>query len=171
MKKKKIITITTKLFQLKIFWNGMYVSLQIGVLIGLLAIRLFSQQETVHRFCLLALIIDILAIFIGSLSRASIKSEDGVLLNTSTQTSDYQEKETMDVEVKHMKSAEKSNTKSKTVTTSNAVIHNKVGAPVTTPESAKEEINSEPQKTEEKSMKPVEEFTEEDWENLFNGDM
>ena len=76
MKKRKLVTITTGMFELTLFWNGLYVSLQATVFLGLLAILLFSQKTATKRMCLVFLLIDIVAMLFVLLNGISVVVED-----------------------------------------------------------------------------------------------
>ena len=76
MKKRKLVTITTGMFELTLFWNGLYVSLQATIFLGLLAILLFAQKTATKRMCLILLLLDLAAMLFVLLNGISIVVED-----------------------------------------------------------------------------------------------
>lgn len=164
MKDKKTINITTSLFKLTVFWNGMYVYAQVAILIGLLLVRLFARQDTVKSFCLVAFLGDLLVVAYILFKDAKVSIEDGHI--------DTADKEQLDITVEHTKSMKNKGVAPK----KEAVIHNKVGTPNPTPVTpapepvpAVEPVAQKPD-VHESTIKNLDDLSAEDWENLFSGD-
>lgn len=98
MKKKKLVTITTGMFELTLFWNGLYVSLQATIFLGLLAILLFAQKAATRRMCVVFLLLDLAVMLFVLLNGISVVVED-YDENTSPK------KETLDIDVSSSDSA------------------------------------------------------------------
>lgn len=165
MKKRKTITISTNLFELKIHWNGVAVSAQIGLLIGLFLVRIIARNVVVQKMCFIFFLIDMFVIIFMLISGASISIEDaGESKNAKV------EKSSLDVSVDHTHK-EESPAPGKAKAKSKGEIHNKV--PIPNPQPVKTESTATPQPVEpvSKSNTPVKNFadmTEEDWDKIFN---
>lgn len=198
MKKKKLVTITTGMFELTLFWNGLYVSLQATILLGLLAILLFAQKTATRQMCLVFLLLDLAAMLFVLLNGVSVVVED-------YDESSAPKKETLDIDVSSSDDAKSEDTKTeqqkrpagKSKGKKSAEIRNKV--PIPNPQPPKndrpapataEAKNAEepaPAPTDEAEVantikqemsaestgavtetKSVSEFTDEDWENMFS---
>lgn len=166
MKSNKTITITTNLFKLQLFWNGTIMSLQLGFLIGILALSLFAQSDAVRKLCVVALLLDVIICLFVIINGATMSIDDAEKSDTGDVV-----KESMDVTIDRDK---KSSVSDKTTSTRKSnEIRNKV--PVPNPQQPAESSNVTQQSTpvkeesakEKTTMKPVEEMTEQDWEELF----
>ena len=165
MKKRKTVTISTNLFELKIHWNGVVISTQIGLLIGLFLVRIFTRSVGVQKMCFIFFLIDIFVILFMLFSGASISIEDA-----GDSKEDKVEKSSLDVSVDHTHK-EDLTTPGKSKAKSKGEIHNKV--PIPNPQPVKPESTStaQPVKTESTpnmSIKSFAEMTEEDWDRAFN---
>lgn len=191
-----MVTISTNMFELTIFWNSIYVSLQATVILGLIALSLFAQKAATKRMCLVLLLIDLAAVLFILLNGISVVVEE---YEGNIDKKSAPEKETLDVEV--TSSEKKQDEKSKVIKKSKkgAVIRNKVPIPnpqqpkndrpkyvvkeevekakpdVNTSEAKSQDINEEVQtemkdkvSPEKMETKSVGDFTDEDWESLFS---
>lgn len=166
MKSNKTITITTNLFKLQLFWNGAIMSLQLGFLIGILALSLFAQSDAVRKLCVVALLLDVIICLFVIINGATMSIDDAEKSDTGNVV-----KESMDVTIDRNKKSSVSD--KPTSTRKSNEIRNKV--PVPNPQPPAESSNVTQQSTpvkeesakEQSTMKPVEEMTEQDWEELF----
>ncbi len=197
MKKKKLVTITTGMFELTLFWNGLYVSLQATIFLGLLAILLFAQKTATKRMCLVFLLLDVAVLLFVLLNGISVVVEDYDKSSTP-------KKESLDIDVSSSDSAKSEEPKvasQKKPARKSAEIRNKVPIPNPQPpkndrpapataqaeheevpappdpappmdeavvaDNIKQEMNAESTGA-VKETKSVSEFTDEDWENMFS---
>lgn len=165
MKNKKTVTVTTSMFKLDIYWNGPYISAQLAILIGLLATRLFANNEAVIRMCTIFLLIDLVVLLYLLLHGASIET-------SGTSGNEETPKETMDVKVSHEAKPKEEKPKSRS---KKSEIHNKVPVPNPSPTAVqkpvpevKPELSVEEKISQSPNIKSLGDMTEEDWEAVFN---
>ena len=162
MKEKKTVIVTTNLFQLKIYWNGLYVSAQIAVLIGIALIRLFAQQDSVKLFCIVALLGDLAAVLFVLLNGAKVQMCDGDVIEDTP-------KDTLDISVEGNKKP-KQKPKQSVHNNNESVIRNKVETPNPPVTPVQEEPVVQEPAAPISSVTKMEDLTVEDWEQLFGGD-
>ena len=179
MKDNKLITVTTRMFTLELYWNFAYVSTQLAILIGLLAVRFFAKDDAVIRMCTVFFILNIIVILFLLLQGASVAISD------ASESKDVP-KESMNVKVE---SSSDKKVEKKSEKKSSGEIRNKVPVPNPTPKTA-EPVESTNKSTatsvpvpsvpvpsvskpstdntkERSSVRSISEMTESDWEELF----
>lgn len=159
MKNNKTIKVSTRFFELKIFWNGTYVSSQLAILIGLLVVKLFARDNSVSKLCTIILILDLISILFIAMQGASIDAESEENSNNSASN--------LDVKVEH---SNKSNT-SKTVNKpnkSNNVIRNKVPVPVKDGSNNSDNAKPKQETIKRSNVRELKDMTEDDWKELFD---
>lgn len=153
MSKRKILHINTGMFSLDIYYNGVYVGAQVTIFIGLAAMRIFAQNDAVHKMCTVFFIIDMLALLIIFFNGASVSLED------ASAEKDAPAKEDLNVEVEHKKSEEKKEEKPKKgEKEKEQVIKNKVPIPVQAP--PKPEVNAD-------GFQKMEDMDTSDWADIL----
>lgn len=180
MNDKKTYKITTNLFELKIFWNGKLFSTQVCIGLGLLLLKLFSTSDAVSRMCTIFIILDIASMLVSLFIGASIETVDE---SKGEVSNDKPVKEDLDVTVEHSKPTKSSKEEKKKSSKRSNEIRNKVPIPNPTPvktetgktteasvvnaETPRVDTSKSVDNTEERKVKPVDEMTAEDWEELF----
>ena len=169
MTQTKLVTITTGLFELTIFWNGIYVSIQSTIFLGLFAILFFSTEPATKRMCIVFLVIDLIVVLFLLLNHASVTVEDYVPKKSENKVSSVR-KESIDISTDTSSATDHSS-----VTEVSGEIKNKVAMP--NQQSPKESAHKDPTEAVQNnidaisdSMKPVDDMDETDWDSLF-GDM
>lgn len=79
MKDKKTFEFKTGFFELRIFWNGPLMSLQFTILIGLIALAIFSDSESVKSLVKIILMLDIVAMLFYMFSGGKSTDAEGVV--------------------------------------------------------------------------------------------
>lgn len=102
MKDKKTLEFKTRAFEVRVFWNGPLMSLQLAVVIGALAMLLFTDSEAVRSLIKTGLLVDAIALLFYMITEAS-PSKDEVSTESVTEHAEVT-KEELDVEVKHERS-------------------------------------------------------------------
>lgn len=159
MKNNKTIKVSTRFLELKIFWNGAYVSSQLAILIGLLVVKLFARDNSVSKLCAIILILDLISILFIAMQGASIDVESEENSNNSESN--------LDVKVEH---SNKGNT-SKTVNKpnkSNNVIRNKVPVPVKDGSNNSDNAKPKQETIKRSNVRELKDMTEDDWKELFD---
>lgn len=180
MKDKKTIKISTNFFELNIFWNGTYISSQLAVVIGLLAVKLFARNSYVSKLCTILLLADLIVILFLLLQGASVTTED-----RSGKTEEKPDNN-LDVKVEHNKSSSKHESSSKQKSSSN-VIKNKVPIPTSnstsstcappvpvpvvpvpvTPAATHTGNSKHSELINRDNVRELKDMTEDDWKDLF----
>lgn len=165
---RKLLKISTHMFDLTIRWNSAVMGLQGAIIFGVIMLKLFSSNENVEKLCVVILLFDLLVIVFLLLAglHVSIEDADGNDIKEQKPVTEVNRHATVKSE---QKPTQKKSGTSK-------VIGNKVPTPVQKqqvqqPEPTKDvPVQSSPTPKPDMSNKTVEEMSESDWEALFKMD-
>lgn len=182
MKDKKTIKISTNFFELNIFWNGTYISSQLAVVIGLLAVKLFARNSYVSKLCTIVLLADLIVVLFLLLQGASVTTED------RSEKTEGKPDSNLDIKVEHNKGSDKHEGSSKQKSSS-SVIKNKVPIPTSnstsstsippvpvpvpvvpvpaTPTTSHTGNSKDPELINRNNVRELKDMTEDDWKDLF----
>lgn len=125
MKDSKKIKVKNNFFNLSVNYNKAVVATQLGILLGLIGLRMFAHSEAVRRLCVVIILLDVVILVVKFFIGFNVSSEP---LSEENSKDGKEESKTVDVEVND-KPASKDNKKNKTVTKSQSTIKNKVAVP------------------------------------------
>lgn len=177
MNDKKDITINTSAFSMTIHWNGPVVSTQLCILAGIILLRIFAGNHDVQVLCNVVLLIDVISMLGVLLWGSSVnsgseekgeekaKTEDKAKLEKPATKEPAKEKE-------HVSSVQSDKTVKKRVPMPTQKGVQRVDTQKTEMEPEPLQNVPEPEQPapeeDTKPVKPVEEMSDEDLNNLFN---
>lgn len=185
MNKKKVITITTAMFEFKVFYNSSAVTTQLGLFIGMTLLWLFGSAA-VHKLVTMIFIVNIIALLFIFLRGASIIVEDGEGVDSKSTPQTNKSKTSAKPETSIATNAEKDKktTKKSSSKETSGTINNKVPIPTsttvpvsTTPAPVVNKVEQPPVSSKSTQSTSIEEeqdvektldnMTDEDWAALF----
>ena len=158
---RKVIKISTNLFDLHIKWNGALASIEGAILIGTFFLKLFSDNPAVDRLCVIILLFNALALVVSVLIGMKVTVEDETVSMKGTMDTTVEKRAVVNEKAPVPKSS------------GTREIRNKVpvpNKPKSEPVMEDAKVETSSAESESASVKTLDQMTEQDWEALFKMD-